>query len=532
MAFTHREILVIFSGLMLGMLLAALDQTIVATALPTIVGELGGLDHLSWVVTAYLLTSTASTPVYGKISDLYGRKAVFQTAIVIFLAGSVLSGLAQNMLQLILFRAVQGLGAGGLISMAMAVIGDVVSPRQRGRYVGYMGSVFALASVAGPLLGGFFVDQLTWRWVFFVNLPIGALALVVTSSVLRLPRRRVPHTIDYLGAGLLVSAVACLLLVTVWGGSEYPWTSPTIIGLGAAGAVLTTLFLLQERRAAEPILPLRLFRNRVFAVSNAAMFIVGLVMFGGIVFIPLFLQVVHGVSPTRSGMLLLPLMFGIIIASVTSGRVISRIGRYKAFPVVGTAMISLGLYLLSRLDVATSSVVAGVYMAVLGVGIGLTMQVLVLAVQNAVDHRDLGTGTSAATFFRSMGGAFGTAIFGAVFSAKLASELAGRIPAGVGGADALQNTPERIASLPGPVREVVVGGVATAIEAVFLWALPFAVIGFLLTLALKELPLREHAHVGVEGAEAEAAVAFEPSFDDDGGAVAGDGPTPQPFRRR
>ena len=515
---THRQILVIFSGLMLGMLLAALDQTIVATALPTIVGELGGLDHLSWVVTAYLLTSTASTPVYGKISDLVGRKVVFQTAIVIFLVGSVLSGVAQNMLQLILFRAVQGLGAGGLISMAMAVIGDVVSPRQRGRYVGYMGSVFALASVAGPLLGGFFVDQLTWRWVFFVNLPIGAVALFVTSAVLRLPVRRVPRAIDYLGAALLVGAVTCLLLVTVWGGSEYAWTSPVILALGTGAIVLTALFLMQERRAPEPILPLRLFRNRIFSVANAAMFIVGLVMFGGIVFIPLFLQVVRGVSPTRSGMLLLPLMFGIISASVTSGRIISRIGRYKAFPVAGTALMVTGLLLFTRLDVATSGLVTGLYMVTFGVGIGLTMQVLVLAVQNAVEHRDLGTATSAATFFRSMGGALGTALFGAIFASRLASQLAAGLPSGVADeAAVVQSTPERIAALPEPVREVVVAAVAGGVDAVFMWAVPFAVIGFFLALALQERPLREHAHVGIEAPAAEEVLPGDPAVD--GGRV-------------
>jgi EmrB/QacA subfamily drug resistance transporter len=513
-ALRHRQILVVFSGLMLGMLLAALDQTIVATALPTIVGELGGLDHLSWVVTAYLLTSTASTPIYGKVSDLYGRKVVFQTAIVIFLVGSVLSGVAQNMLQLVLFRAIQGLGAGGLISMAMAIVGDVVSPRERGRYVGYMGAVFALASVAGPLLGGFFVDNLSWRWVFYVNVPVGIVALVVTSAVLRIPFRRVQHAIDYLGAMLLIGAVTCLLLVTVWGGNEYDWTSPTILMLGVSGAVLTALFLWQERRAPEPILPLRLFRIGVFRTANAMMFIVGLTMFGAIVFIPLFLQVVRGVSPTQSGLLLLPLMGGIIFGSVTSGRVISRIGRYKAFPIGGTALSAIGLWLLTRLDATTSPFASGAYMVVLGLGIGFTMQVLVLAVQNAVNHSDLGTATSSATFFRSMGGAFGTAIFGSIFASRFAGELARLIPGGLeGGVQAVQATPERIASLPAPAREAIVTAMSHAVDLVFLWAVPFAIVAFLLSLLLEELPLREHAHVGTEGVE--AGLAFEPGVDPD-----------------
>jgi EmrB/QacA subfamily drug resistance transporter len=513
---SHSEILVVFSGLMTGMLLAALDQTIVATALPTMVGELGGLNHLSWVVTAYLLTSTASTPLYGKISDLYGRKILFQFAIVVFLTGSALAGLSQSMSQLIAFRAVQGLGAGGLIAMALAIIGDVVSPRERGRYQGYMGGVFAVASVAGPLIGGLFVDHFSWRWVFYVNIPVGLVALVVTSAVLNLPFVRRPHSIDYLGAVLLVAAVTATLLVTVWGGSEYAWTSSVIIVLSIAAVVFIVLFLLQERRATEPILPLRLFRNSIFSVASATGFIVGLAMFGAIVFLPVYLQVVNGISPTRSGLLLVPLMAGLLTSSITSGRAISRFGRYKIFPVVGTAIMTVGLFLFTFLDKETSPFLAAVFMVVLGAGIGLVMQVLVLAVQNGVEHRDLGTATSASTFFRSMGGAFGTAVFGAIFASRLSSELSGLIPTGVDlRADAVLGSPQQILALPPDTYQLVISAFTRAIDSVFWWAIPFGVLAFVLTLALKEVPLRESAHVGWEGAEVEAGLALEAAVPSD-----------------
>jgi len=491
---THRQILVVFSGLMLGILLAALDQTIVATALPTIVGDLGGLNHISWVVTAYLLTSTASAPLYGKISDLYGRKVVFQFAIVVFLIGSILSGLSRSMEQLIAFRAIQGLGAGGLIVMALTIIGDILSPRERGKYQGYIGSVFAVSSVAGPLLGGFFVDHLTWRWVFYINLPVGLAALIVTAVVLHTPIARREHRIDYLGATLLVAGVSCALLVTVWGGSEYDWGSTTILGLGALAMVLLGLFLLQETRAAEPILPLRLFRNRVFSMASAIGFVVGLSMFGSIIFLPLYLQVVIGVSATNSGLLLVPLMAGLLTTSIASGQIITKTGRYKRYPIAGTALTGVALLLLSTMSPLTSLRVAMSFMLLLGMGIGLVMQVLVIAVQNAVDISDLGVATSSSTFFRSLGGAFGAAMFGAVLSTTLASNLTRLVPASaLAGVpiDQLARSPVLIAQLPPETHAGVVQAFSDSITLGFLVAVPIVVVAFILVLWMPELPLRD-----------------------------------------
>ena len=399
-----RALRTVFAALMLGMFLAALDQTIVATALPTIVGDLGGLDHLSWVVTAYLLASTVSTPLYGKLGDMYGRKPVFLAAILIFLAGSMLAGLSQTMDQLIAFRALQGIGAGGLMVGAQAIIGDIVPPRERGRYMGLIGSVFGVASVAGPLLGGFLVDSLSWRWVFYVNMPIGAVAVVIVALRLHLHTPQTRHRIDYLGAALLSGAVTALILVVTWGGNEYAWESRPILGLTLVGLALLAVFVWQENRALEPIIPLSLFRSRVFNVASAMGFTIGMAMFGAIVYIPVYLQLVYGASPTSSGLRMLPLMGGLLVAAIASGRAISAIGRYKVFPVVGTAVLVVGMLLLSRLGVGTAPWLASAYMLVVGVGIGLVMQVLVLVVQNDAAPKDMGVATSTATFFRSMGG--------------------------------------------------------------------------------------------------------------------------------
>ncbi len=499
---THRSILVILSALMLGMLLAALDQTIVATALPTIAGDLGGLNHLSWVVTAYLLTSTISTPLWGKLGDLYGRKKLFQAAIVIFLVGSALSGLSQSMSELIAFRALQGVGAGGLIVGAQAIIGDVVSPRRRGRYMGYFGAVFGVTSIAGPLLGGFFTESLTWRWVFYINLPIGFIALAVVAAVLHLPRKRTDHAVDYWGTALLGGGVTAIILLTTWGGTTYPWGSPVIVSLAVLGAALIGAFCLVERRVPEPLIPLELFTNRVFSVTSMIGFILGFAMFGTIVYLPLYLQTVHGASPTSSGLQLLPLMVGMLGTSVTSGRLISRWGRYKIFPILGMAIMALGIYLLSRMTASTPFVVSALFMFVVGVGLGGVMQVLVIAIQNSVPYRYLGTATSTATFFRSIGGSFGVSVFGAIFNNRLRANLPLYLPAQaishIGGTNIASN-PAQLGTLPPSIHHGFVMAFSHTLETVFLVGVPVVVIGFALTWLLKEVPLRDQPFVSGEG---------------------------------
>ncbi|KUN87137.1 MDR family MFS transporter [Streptomyces griseoruber] len=488
------NVLVSIGALLLGMLLAALDQTIVSTALPTIVSDLGGLEHLSWVVTAYLLASTAATPLWGKLGDQYGRKRLFQTAIVLFLVASALCGMAQNMPQLIAFRALQGLGGGGLLVLSMAIVGDIVPPRERGRYQGLFGAVFGTTSVLGPLLGGLFTEHLSWRWVFYVNLPVGVVALAVIATVLRIPRRKTRHVIDYLGTLLIASVATCLVLVASLGGTTWDWASPQIVGLAVLGAVLAVVFVAVERRAAEPVLPLKLFRIRTFTLSAVISFIVGFAMFGAMTYLPTFLQVVQGVSPTMSGVHMLPMVAGMLLSSTGSGQIVSRTGRWKVFPVLGTGVTTIGLLLLHQLDENSSTGEMSTYFFVFGLGLGLVMQVLVLIVQNAVGYEDLGVATSGATFFRSIGASFGVAVFGTVFANGLGDKLTDAfrgadLPSGLS-VHALESDPRDIAELPSSLQPQALHAYASAITDVFLYAAPVALLGFVLAWFLREDPLR------------------------------------------
>jgi EmrB/QacA subfamily drug resistance transporter len=486
--------MVVLPGLMLAMLLAMLDNMIVSTAMPRIVGDLHGLSHLSWVITAYVLGTTVSTPLWGKIGDLYGRKSVFLTSIVVFLIGSVLSGMSQTMGELIGFRALQGLGAGGLMVGAMAIIGDLVPPRERGRYQGFMAAMMSIAMVAGPLVGGYITDHLSWRWAFYVNLPLGAIALVLLAVRLHLPKYRTEHRIDWTGAGLLAVGITALVLITTWGGNQYPWASWQILGLAVVAVLTLGLFALVERRAKEPILSLGLFTNRNFTLSSLVGFLLGFAMFGAISFLPLYQQVVQGASATNSGLLLLPMMAGMLVTSLFVGQAITRTGKYKMYPVIGGVTMVVGMYLLSRVGVHTSKTETSLSMVVLGLGMGFLMQTTMLISQNSVEQKDLGVASSTSTFFRSIGGSFGVSLFGAVFNWTLKDDIGSHLGSAaannLSGGGIAGLTAAKLKTMGLAEVQALLHGIATATSSVFFWSIFIAVLVPLAAIFIKHVPLR------------------------------------------
>ncbi|MFF4189269.1 MDR family MFS transporter [Streptomyces sp. NPDC001691] len=492
-----RSVRVVLLALMIAMLLAMLDNMIVNTAMPTIVGELGGLEHLSWVVTAYTLATAASTPIWGKLGDMYGRKGAFLTSIAIFLLGSALSGMAQDMSQLIGFRAIQGLGAGGLMVGVMAIIGDLIPPRDRGKYQGMMAGVMALAMIGGPLVGGAITDHLGWRWTFYINLPLGAVALAMVTAVLHLPKKRARGRIDYLGTILLTVGITSIVLVTTWGGSQYAWGSAIIMELIALGVASIVGFLFVETKAAEPIVPLHIFRNRNFSLMSGIGFLTGFVMFGAMLFLPLYQQSVQGASATNSGLLLLPMLLSMMVVSLIAGRVTTNSGKYKIFPILGGALVVVGLFLLSTMDTTTTRLMSGVYMAVLGAGMGFLMQITMLVAQNSVEMKDMGVASSSTTLFRTLGSSFGVSIMGAIFTNRVGDEMTRRLGAAASsGAGKLANAQldqASLAKLPAPVREAYQYAVSSGTHGTFLVGSIIAVAMFVAALFVKEVPLRGSA---------------------------------------
>jgi EmrB/QacA subfamily drug resistance transporter len=489
----RREILIVLPGLLLALIVAMLDQTVVSTALPRIVGDLGGVTHLSWVVTAYVLASTITTPLYGKLGDLYGRKRWLMIAIVIFLIGSALSGLSHSMDQLIMFRALQGLGAGGLMVGVIATIGDMVSPRERGQYMGYMMAAMMLAMVAGPLVGGYITDDLSWRWIFYINMPVGGAALIYLFITLHLPYKKVQHKIDYLGAGLLAVVSTAVVLLTTWGGTEYAWASPEIVGLAVLAVIGLAAFLFVETRVSEPVLPLHVFRNRNFSLSTGMSFLTGFAMLGALTFLPLYQQTVQALSAVGSGLMLIPMMVGVTVTSLAGGIVMTRTGRYKALPIIGGAVMSVGIYLLTGLGTSTTRLTSGIFFVVLGLGMGCLMQITSVIVQNSVEPRDIGVASSARTYFQQIGGSIGVAMFGAVFARRLTQSM-GPLAAKAGlSSTGGQFDPVTVNRLPEPIRHAVYGAISYAVQGVFWWALPTAIGLFVLAWFIKEVPLRSSA---------------------------------------